>query len=169
MATSEGAQLARNIRQKVDEFKQICQGIDESLAGRAPAGRWSPKQIVSHLCGMEGAGLMPMVRAILEQDTPVLDIEAENPFFTGKRTSMTLAELLSEFEREYGRLAEVIGELSLEQLKRKAHVPLFKETPLGEYPTIAGLIGGLAEYHVGFHTNHMREILKEIDGYHVES
>lgn len=162
MTTLESAQLAQNIRQKVDEFKQVCQNIDEGQAGRAPAGRWSPKQVVSHLCGMEGTGLMPMVRAVLEKDTPLLDIEAENPFFTGERASMTLAELLSKFEGEYGRIAEVVEGLTPEQLKRKAHVPIFKETPLGEYPTLVGLIGGLAEYHVGFHTKHLKEIIKEM-------
>jgi len=160
MTTSESAQLAHNIRQKVDEFKQVCQSIVESRADRAPAGRWSPKQIVSHLCGPEGTGVMPTVRAILEQDTPLLDIEAENPFYTGKRASMTLAALLSEFEREYGRMAEVVEGLTLKQLERKAHIPAFKETPLTEYPTLAGLISGLAEYHVGFHTEHMKEIIK---------
>jgi len=163
MTTSEGAQLAQAIRIKVDEFKQVCRGIDESRAGRAPAGRWSPKQIVSHLCGPEGTGIMPTIYAILEQDTPLLDIEAENPFFTGKRTSMTLAELLSEFEVEYGRMAEVAEGLTTAQLARKAHVPLFKDTPLGEYPTLAGWIGGLSEHHLGFHIEHMKEILKEID------
>ena len=162
MTTSEGAQLAQIIRQKVEEFMQVGQGIDESLAGRAPAGRWSPKQIVSHLCGPEGTGYMPLVAAILEQDSPLLDIEAENPFFTGKRTSMTLAELLAEFKGEYSRMAEVAEALTMEQLERKAHIPTLKETPLGEYPTLTGLISALSEYHVGFHTEHLKEVLKEM-------
>ena len=162
MAISKSIQLAQNIRQKIDEFKQVCQSIDESRANLAPGGRWSPKQIVSHLCGPEGKGVMLTVRTILEQDTPLLDIEVENPFFTGKRASMTLAALLSEFEREYGRMAEVVEGLTPKQLDRKAHIPIFKETPLGEYPTLAGLISGLTEYHVRFHTEHMKEIIKDI-------
>ena len=162
MTTTEGAQIAQAIRIKIDEFKQACQGIDERRAGQAPAGRWSPKQIVSHLCGPEGSGIMPTVRAFLDQDVPLLEIEAENPFFTGKRTSMTLAELLSEFEREYGRMAEVAEGLTPTQLARKAQVPIFKDTPLGEYPTLAGWITGLSEYHLGFHTEHMKEVLKEM-------
>jgi hypothetical protein len=162
MTTPEGTQLAQNIRQKVDEFKQVCQGIDESRAGRAPAGRWSPKQIVSHLCGPEGTGFMPTVKVILEQDTPLLEIETENPFFTGKRTTMTFAELLSEFDGEYRNLAEVAEGLTREQLERKAHIPMLKETPLGEYPTLAEWISGLTDFHVGFHIEHMKEVLKEI-------
>ena len=162
MTTTEGAQIAQAIRIKIDEFKQACQGIDERRAGQAPAGRWSPKQIVSHLCGPEGSGIMPTVRAILDQDVPLLEIEAENPFYTGKRTSMTLTELLSEFEREYGRMAEVAEGLTPTQLARKAQVPIFKDTPLGEYPTLAGWITGLSEYHLGFHTEHMKEVLKEM-------
>jgi len=84
------------------------------------------------------------------------------PFFTGKRTSMTLAELLSEFEGEYGRLAEVAEGLNLEQLERKAHIQILKETPLGEYPTLAGWISALSEYHLGSRIEHMKEVLKEM-------
>jgi len=155
--------LAQAIRQKVAEFKQVCQGIDENLAGRAPEGRWSPKEVVSHLCGPEGKGNMPPIRTILEQDTPQMDVEAENPYFTGKRPSMTFAELLSEFESEYARLAGAAEGLTPEQLERKAHIPMLKETPLGEYPTLAGWIKGLLEYHLDFHIEHMKEILKGLD------
>ncbi len=162
MMTQEGAQLAQAIRKNVQEFKDVCKGLDEDTATRAPLERWSPKQIVSHLCGPEGRGFMPTVVAILEQDTPRLDIEAENPFFTGKRASMSLAELLSEFESEYGRLAEVVESLTREQLDRKAHIPLLKETPLGEYPSLDGWVMALSEYHIGFHINHMKEVLKAI-------
>ena len=39
MATSRGNQLAQVIRQKVAALKQVCQGVDENLASRAPADR----------------------------------------------------------------------------------------------------------------------------------
>jgi len=162
VTTSEGVRLAQSIRQKVDELKQLCQGIDESQASRAPAGRWSPKQIVSHLCGPAGAGIIPPVRAFLEQDTPLLDVSIENPFFTGKRTAMSLAELLAELEEEYVRLVEVVERLTPKQLERKAHTPKLKETPLGEYPTLADWISGMSDFHLGFHIEHMKEILKEL-------
>lgn len=162
MTTPEGAQLADKIRRNVEEFKKLCGGLDEASANRAPLDRWSPKQIVSHLCGPEGSGFMPTVRVILDHDTPRLDIDVENPFFTGRRTSMTMAELLAEFEEEYRRLAGLVESLTMEQLNRKAHIPLLKETPLGEYPSLAGWIEALSEYHIGFHINHMKEILQEI-------
>jgi hypothetical protein len=98
----------------------------------------------------------------LDQDTPRLDIDVENPFFTGRRTSMTMAELLAVFEEEYGRLAGLVEGLTMEQLNRKAHIPLLKGTPLGEYPSLAGWIEALSEYHIGFHIKHMKEILQEI-------
>jgi hypothetical protein len=161
MATPEGARLAQKIRLNIEEFKKTCEGMDEATANRAPADRWSPKQIVSHLCGPEGSGIMPTIRAILDLDTPRLDIEAENPFFTGKRATMTMAELLEEFEREYDRLAVLVEDLTQEQLDRKAHIPLLKESPLGEYPTLAEWVGALTDYHIGFHVDHMKEIVRE--------
>ena len=64
MTTPEGARLAQKIRDKVEEFKNICEDMGEDTANRASGDRWSPKQVVSHLCGPEGSGIMPTIRAI---------------------------------------------------------------------------------------------------------
>jgi hypothetical protein len=159
MTTSKGMQLAQTIRQKTEVMSALCKGLDEKIASRAPSGRWSPKQILSHLCGPEGVSKLSAIRAILEQDTPLIDLKAEDPFFTVKRSGMTFAELLSEFETGYMKIATLVEGLSEEQLARKAHIPLFKESPMGEYPTLAMFVGGLAEFHMEFHINHMREVL----------
>jgi len=162
MATLTGTQLAQDIRQKITALKQVCQGVDENLASRAPKDRWSPKQILSHLCGPEGVGHLPILRAFVDSDIPMIDLDTENPFFTENRACMSFIELVAECERNYQSMANFAEELTEEQLGRKAHIPKLKDSPLGEFPTLGGMINGLGEYHVQFHIDHLVEILASL-------
>lgn len=159
MASSRGNQLAQEIRQKVAALKQVCQGVDEKLASRASTDRWSPKQILSHLCGPEDVGYLPILRAFVDSDTPMIDLDIGNPFFTDNRARMSVSELVAECEMNYQRIANFAAELTEKQLARKAHIPKLKDSPLGEYPTLDGMIYGFGAYHVQSHIDHLRETL----------
>ncbi len=160
MASQEGTKLAQLIRQNLAEMNRLCEGLDEATASRAPEGRWTPKEIISHLSGPEGIGILPAIQLILQQDTPRLDMDPGNSYYTGKRTQMTFAELLAEFNGQYGPIAEIAAGLSDEQLARKVHIPMFKESPMGEYLTLGQFVGVLGGHHLSSHIDHLREILQ---------
>ena len=162
MTTSHSIELAEMIRRKSAKLLKACREVDENLAARAPGDRWSPRQIISHLSGPEGAGHTALLRAFIDSDTPLLDLDAGNPFYTGKRAAMSFGELLAECEANYQQVAGFVAGLTEAQLARTAHIPELKETSLGEYPTLAGMINGLGEFHIQFHIEHLHEILAEL-------
>jgi hypothetical protein len=162
MTNQDGKEIAQGIRAKVAEFRKCCEGLDEESSSRAPEGRWSPKQIISHLCGPEGRDHLAALKPFIEQDTPEIDIKPEDPYWEGKRSRMSLAELLAEYDRKYASIAVFVEGLSEEQLARKAHIPMLKDSPLGEYPTLAQWAFGLANFHIAFHVDHMREIVQAL-------
>ena len=159
MARSRGALLAQGIRTKLHELAEVCETADENEAVLAPAGRWSPKEILSHLWGREGSGYLPILQAYLDADCPTIDIDPGNPFYSDQRAEMATPRLLAEVIGEYERIASFAERLSDAQLDRKARIPKLKESPIGEYPTLEQLVGGLGEFHLQFHIDHLREIV----------
>jgi hypothetical protein len=162
MTKAAGNQLAKDIRQNIADLQAVCRGVDEETACRAPAGRWSPKEILSHLLGQDGGHDM-VVRAYLEEDTPTLDLKAEQTYFSGARAAMSLTELCAAVAERYERMATLATTLTEDQLARKARIPMLKESPLGEYPTLESLLGGLGRYHLQSHIEHLREILGALE------
>jgi len=165
MADLTGKQLAQNIRQRIDELKKVCEGVDEGTSDRAPAGRWSPKEILSHLLGPEESPNLIHLQAFLDKDTPRLDIEPANPFLSVDRFNTRFVELLSQVVAEYERICRFAEGLNEEQLNRKARITMLKDTPYGEIQTLEawlGMVGGMEGSHLEFHTNQMREILREL-------
>jgi hypothetical protein len=44
MATLSGKQLAQNVRQKIEDLKKVCEGVDENTTSRAPKDDGLPRK-----------------------------------------------------------------------------------------------------------------------------
>jgi hypothetical protein len=164
MATQTGAQLAEGIRQEIDELARACSGLGEEDAKRDPEGRWTPKEILSHLLGPQKGAYLAVLHRFLDEDVPTIELVSERTHFSPERAAMPISRYLEELGSEFGRLADFTARLTPEQLDRKAHIPLFKDSPLTEYPSLEGMIHGLGIFHVRFHIDHLREVVKELSG-----
>ena len=161
MSTLTGIQLAQGIRQRIEDLKKACNGIDETSGSCAPAGRWTPKEVLSHLLGPEESSHIPLFKLFLDKENPTIPIDPGNAHYSRQRAQMTFSQLLAEVEKEYERIAAFAEGLSEEQLARKARIPQLKESPLGEFPTLAELIKGLGQYHIRMHIDQIQEILTD--------
>lgn len=158
MATTTGSKVAGEIREKIDALVALGREIDVQTLSRAPEGRWSPQEILSHILGADG-GYRPLFQAFLDADMPTLNIGVEKTYLSEERQGMDAGALCDAVRREYEAMAAFAEGLSEEQLSRKARIPQLKQSPLGEYPTLGALIAGLGRYHLQFHIDHLREVL----------
>jgi hypothetical protein len=158
---TQARQLKSVLEAKVQEIRDIVAKVDEEKAAREPApGEWCVKEVLSHLAGGESRDFVKDIKQFLEEETPRIDVHPGVSFYDDARKSKTASELLSEIESIYGQIGEYIGNLSDEQVGRKANVPLFKETPLGEYPTLAQWIGVLVNFHMNAHVQQLRDLCR---------
>jgi hypothetical protein len=159
MPSATAARLAESIRATIKELRAACAEVDEAAAGRAPEGRWTPREILSHLAGPEGPGLVAMFRRLLDEDEPRIDLVPEQTYMTGERSAMPFALLVDKAAQKYEAVARFAEERSEEQLARTAHVPVLAKSPMGERPSLAALLGGFGQYHVAMHIAHLRDVL----------
>ena len=156
-----GPTLKQQIDQKVQEIKQAVSGLSEEQASKPAAqGEWSAKEVLSHLSGDGSTDAVSLLDRVIKQDTPEIDIHPGQSYYEG-RESIPLKELAVRVESTYGEMGKFLSGLSEEQLNRKAQVPLLKETPIGEYPTLGQLAGALINFHLNDHVNQLRNLSQQ--------
>ncbi len=162
MVSEAGTSLREALGQKMDELSEALEGLDEEKAGqRAVDAEWCCKEVLSHLMGDEGEDILAPLRRIIEEDTPLIGIVTGLPYYTPDRQTMSLAELRGAVPSRYRELAEFLGGLNDADIARKARVPLFKETPIGEYATMAQFVGAL-DFHLTDHINQIRNARQQV-------
>lgn len=159
MVTAQG--LHEQLADKVNEIESIVSGIDGAAATNKPSvEEWCINEVLSHLIGEELGVWRTRIEAFVNENTPLIDIRP-GISYAEKRSGKTTAELLAEVESTYGEFGTYLAGLSEEQLNRKAQVPLFKETPLGEYPTLAQFAAGVINYHIADHVQQLRSLCQQ--------
>ena len=153
-----GPSLKQQLDQKVQEVKQAVSGLSEEEASKKRREEeWSVKEVLSHLSGDGSSDAVSLLDRVIKEDTPQIDIHPGQSYYEG-RESLPLTELTSRVESTYGGMGAFLSGLSEEQLSRKAQVPLLKETPIGEYPTLGQLAGALINFHLNDHVQQLKNV-----------
>ena len=154
MATS----LRDQLDAKVKEISNLVSNVSDDQAARAPAqGEWCVKEVLSHLAGDDGRESLRRLQRFVQEDTPSVDL---TPGLThgDQHQGKSAQQLLAEVEGQYSEIARFVGGLSDGQLSRKAHIPMLKESPLGEYPTLGQWTGFLINYHLAGHIAQLQKL-----------
>ena len=161
MVSAAATSLRGALEEKMKELGEALEGMNEEDAARRPAdGEWCCKEMLSHLMGDEGESFVTGLRRFVDEDTPLIGVVAGLPYYTPARQAMSLSELRAGVWRQYEEVADFIGGLSDEQLGRKGRVPLLKETPIGEQPTLGQWAGAIINFHLMDHVNQIRNSRK---------
>lgn len=156
MVAAQG--LKDQVGAKVEEIKSLVAGLSSEQSSKKPSSdEWCVNEVLSHLIGEELGNWKGGIASIVTEDTPLIDLTPGISYYDG-RSGQSTGELLSAFEIEYTAVGEYLAGLTDEQLNRKAHVPIFKETPLGEYPTLEQFVSGIVNYHMADHVQQIRNI-----------
>lgn len=164
MTTSAAAASLRDkIESRLRELDEALAGMDEAKAGQRHAdGEWCCKEVLSHLMGDESESYAAGLSRFIDEDSPLIGVVVGLPYYTPARQTMSLTDLRAGVWRQYQEVGEFLGGLSDEQLARKARVPLLKESPMGEYPTLAQWVGALLDFHLPDHINQIRNARQKI-------
>jgi DinB superfamily len=156
-----GPSLQQQLDRKVQEIKQAVSGLSEEEASKKRGEEeWSVKEVLSHLSGDGSTDAASLLDRVVKEDTPQIDIHPGMSYYEG-RESIPLRELTSSVESTYSEMGAFLSGLNEEQLNRKAQVPLLKETPIGEYPTLGQLAGALINFHLNDHVQQLRNLSQQ--------
>jgi hypothetical protein len=146
-------------RQLEDKVQQIEDAVEH--AGKAPApGEWSAREVLTHLAGAEAQTFYEGCQKFVAEDTPRLDITPGDAYMSDSRKEATIDELLAAVVGQYRELSKWVGSLSEADLARTAQLPAFKDTPLGEYPSLGLWIGGIINFHLPDHIQQLQALRK---------
>ena len=157
MVTS--ASLKDQLQEKIRAIEELTSAVSAEQAGKAPAeGEWCIKEVLSHLAGPETQSFYDGIKAFVEEDTPAYDLTPGQSYFDSAREAASVAELRTSVIDQYNRIGDLLGSFSGDQLNRTAPTPQFKDTPIGEYPTLGAWSAALINYHLSDHIGQLQSL-----------
>jgi len=164
VTSTAGPALCDALDAKIRELGDAVDGVSEADANRRPGDAvWCVKEVLSHLLDDEhGGGFSGGLHRFVDEDTPLLGILTGLPYYSPARERKTVGELLSDVRKEYDAMGTFVSARTGEELARTARIPFLKDTPIGEYPTLAQWVSALTNVHIPDHISQICAVREQI-------
>lgn len=159
--------IVQDLRSKSDAAwanlgKQL-QGLEPYMERSDAPGRWTTREVLSHLLGGPGLDLIAFLGTFSERNLPVHDLQPGESNLTDERRKMTLKQFVDALHSQRRSvLAYVEGLSDVELQQRKAVIPVFKQFLGTDEFSIAMLVGILFEGHWNGHAGQLAKIRKAV-------
>ena len=136
-------------------LRALLDGIAGDVTSRPADGDWSVHDVVVHLTSLDPFSMVGRVRAILDQDDPVIpDLDEQEVLESSGLQSKPLADVLDQMTQQRGDALVWLRELTPQQLART-----------GRHSAAGALSAADIIHHKAWHDLlHMRQICSMLSG-----
>lgn len=157
----------QDLRSKSDaawaNLTRQLQGMEPYMEQSDAPGRWSTREVLSHLLLMPSWEPVAFLTQFSERNLPLVELEPGQSHLTAERRTMTLQEFVNALDlQRRSVLAYLEGLSDAELQQRKVRIPVFKQFMGTDEISLAMFTGAMFDFHWHGHASQLAKIRNAI-------
>jgi len=137
-------------------------GMEGHLERTHAPGQWTTREVLCHLLGEPGTGLVGLLERFSATDPPLVELTPGLVTVTAERRGMTLAALLDALDAQRAAVLGYLDTLGTDDLGRKARIPLFAPILGTDVVTLPVFVGAMFGMHWDAHADQIGQIRQAV-------